>query len=182
MPITLGDTTITGLGVGGLPAGTVTAASLASGAAAANFGAGALLNLAYNSRGANTAINTTEWTNVWSITYTPVSSSSYLYVWIHMNLWQTNQTGNGDAFLRLNVDGTTVWQNDRVAGNFAYTGSTGLHSHFNSIAQYTNSNTSTKTLLLQGALAQTGGAGGQALDYGHGQANGQQLIIYEVAR
>ena len=32
MPITLGDTSITGLGVGGLPAGTVTAASLASGA------------------------------------------------------------------------------------------------------------------------------------------------------
>ena len=34
MPITLGDTTITGLGVGGLPAGSVTAATIAGGAIA----------------------------------------------------------------------------------------------------------------------------------------------------
>lgn len=144
---------------------------------------GSLLNVAFNARAANTNINTTTWTDVWSITYTPVSDSSYLYIWIHMNLWRTETTGGtGDAYMRLNIDGSTVWQNDRIAGNFQFAGSAGLHSHYNSIGQYTNSNTNTKTLLLQGALAYASGSGANGLDYGHSQANGQQLIIYEVAR
>lgn len=166
-----------------IAANAVNTSEIANGAATAlKLGPGALLNIGYNSRGANTAINTTTWTDVWSLSYTPVSSSSFLYIWMHMNFWQTNQTGNGDAFMRLLVQGTEIWQNPRVAGNFSFSGSVGLHSHFNAMAQYTNSDTSAKTILIQGALAVNGGAGGVGLDYGHGQPNSQQLIIYEVAR
>jgi len=82
MPITLGDTTITGLGVGGLPAGTVNATTLAAGAARTNFGAGAVLQVVSTTKTdafSTTSTSPTDITGL-SATITPSSASSKILV------------------------------------------------------------------------------------------------------
>lgn len=186
MAIVLGDTTITGLQSAGLPAGSVNLADFASGSVTMpKFGAGIDLNTQYTKYFASTTINTTSWTDVNSVTYTPLSSSSYIDVWMHINLWMGNSgtQNSGDAYIRLQVVGggfasrTTFFENDRIAGNFLGTGSSYLHSHFNSWSRFTNSDTTQKTIYMQGALA-TGQS--TALDYGHGFD--QSFFIREIAR
>jgi len=85
MPITLGDTTITGLGVGGLPAGTVNATTLASSAVtAAKMGySGAILQQVRNAPtsaiGYSQAVSSyTEVTTAFRTAITPLSASSIL--------------------------------------------------------------------------------------------------------
>jgi hypothetical protein len=173
MPVTLGSNSISGLAAGGLPTGSVAAADLAGSIPNTYFSAGRELNYAIVRSNTDTNINTTAFTDFNSTTYTPVSTSSYVYVWVHTQLWQGSSAtmSSGDAHMRLLVTGgsyasaTEFYINNRVAGNFAGTGSQRLHSHFNSVGRFTNSDTSTKTITMQGRYTTTQST---ALSWGHG--------------
>jgi hypothetical protein len=72
-----GSGTITGLAAGGLPNGTVTAADLAAGAARANFGAGAVLQVVSAISSGVDVTSSTNWTNTsLSLSITPTSATS----------------------------------------------------------------------------------------------------------
>jgi hypothetical protein len=172
MPVTLGSNSITGLAAGGFPAGSIATDDLAGSIPNTYFSAGRELNYAIVRNNIDTNINSTSFTDVNSTTYTPVSTSSYVYFWVHTQLWQGATSGNGgDASMRLLVTGgsygsaTEFYINDRVAGNFQGSGSQRLHSHFNSMGRFTNSDTSTKTITIQGRYT---GSQPAALSWGHG--------------
>jgi hypothetical protein len=78
MPIVLGNTTITGLGVGGLPDGTVNADDLASGAVtAAKMGyAGAILQTVENRITSTSSATNSDWNDMWTANITRTSTSS----------------------------------------------------------------------------------------------------------
>ena len=104
MPITLGDTSITGLGVGGLPAGTVNATTLASSAVtAAKIGySGAIIQTQYVSSG--TRVQTThsgfvEPSSAFRVTITPQYSNSMIIIKYHLPFNQ-NSASNIITVLR----------------------------------------------------------------------------------
>ena len=107
MPITLGNTTITGLGVGGLPAGTVNATTLAAGAARTNFGAGAVLQVVQTvyTTTASYAGTTFQTITGLSTSITPSSTSNKILVMVNIS-----QGEGSDAFpaYLLQRNGTTV--------------------------------------------------------------------------
>jgi len=106
MPITLGDTTITGLGVGGLPSGTVNATTLANGAVTrAKMGyAGAVLQVISTTktdtfsetvaRGAQTGTITGL-----TATITPTSASNKVLVMLQISFMSSQSTHNINTFL-----------------------------------------------------------------------------------
>jgi hypothetical protein len=173
MTVTLGSNSITGLAAGGFPAGSIAEADLVGSIPNSYFTAGRELNYTIVRNNTDTNINSTSFTDVNSTTYTPVSTSSYVYVWVHTQLWQGSSStmSSGDAHMRLLVTGgsygsaTEFYINNRVAGNFLGEGSQRLHSHFNSIGRFTNSDTSTKTITIQGRYTTTQSS---ALSWGHG--------------
>jgi hypothetical protein len=160
MPITLGNNSITGLEAGGLPAGSVAAADLSGALSLANtsFSAGRELNYAIVRNNVDTSTSSTSYVDINSANYTPVSSSSHVYVWIHFQLWNgsTGVMNGGDAFSQWQVFGGTYgsrftfYTNERVAGNFLGQGSVRLHSHFNSMGRFENNDLNTKTIYIQG--------------------------------
>jgi hypothetical protein len=106
MPIVLGNDTITGLGVGGLPDGTINAADLAAGAARANFGAGAVLQVVQGQRtdGFSMSISNATFTEIpsFSAIITPSSTSSKIHVFALIGA-----SYNNDHFsIRLKRSGT----------------------------------------------------------------------------
>jgi hypothetical protein len=97
-----GDGSITGLAAGGLPNGTVTADDLAAGAARANFGAGAVLQVVQATTTTTTSSSTTgTWIAIagYSVTITPSSSTSKILLLGSCSLIadadSDGQTGNG---------------------------------------------------------------------------------------
>jgi hypothetical protein len=81
MPITLGNTTITGLGVGGLPSGTVNGTTLAdSSITRAKLGYnGAIVQWTYNTFDGGSYANT-GWNDIASVGITPVYSNSRIVI------------------------------------------------------------------------------------------------------
>jgi hypothetical protein len=189
MSITIGSSTITGLATGGLTDGIVNSTTLASGAVtAAKMAPGYILNSTFiDSHSSGTAVNSTSDVDVTSVTYTPVSTSSTIFVWVHANMWygSTNSANGGDAYGKLQVMGgsyasrTEFYTNGRWAGNYTGSGSKYKHTHFNSYGQFTNSDTSTKTIYLVGWLALT-----QPTPVYFGSDSGGQLGFYieEISR
>jgi hypothetical protein len=97
MPITInGSGTITGLSVGGLPDGSVSAADLAAGAARSNFGAGAVLQVAQGFKTDTFSTTSTSLQDVsgMSVTLTPASSSSKFLIMVNMTYLNTLYTGH----------------------------------------------------------------------------------------
>ena len=119
MPIVLGNTTITGLGVGGLPSGSVTADSLASGAVTASkIGfSGAVLQIVQSvTTGTTSYANGSSWNNMngfLNATITPSSTSNKVYV--HFNLGRVHNL-NG-VIMRLLRNGSTVAYYGDAAGS-----------------------------------------------------------------
>lgn len=189
MPITVNGSanTITGLAAGGLPSGSVAAADITNGVIDyTKLVAGATIQHYYVKYTPSVIITSTSYIDVQSTTFTPRSSSSTIYVYFHANLWQNSQSvlNGADFTINLQVSGgssyvsrTDFFNNPRVAGNFGGNGSLYLHSHFDHWASFTNSDTSTKTIYLQGAqnTSQTSG-----LDIGHSQE--VSFFIKEVLR
>lgn len=94
MPVTIGNTSISGLGVGGLPAGSVTADTLENSSvtrAKIGYSGAVLQTVAANNTTRSTHTNTN--TNVVSVTITPTSSTSKIF--IHSNCWFMHDNGNG---------------------------------------------------------------------------------------
>jgi hypothetical protein len=178
-----GNSIITSDGAGNITPGSlnITNSQIASNAAISplKFGAGSLLNTAFLTSSGNTDITSTSYVTTFSTSYTPVSSSSYLYFFIHINYFSNFGSPSADCYARLTVDGTQVWDNDRAAGNFNFSGSTGLHSHMNQFGRYTNSNTSAKALAVQNRLSAAPNSG--SLSVGHNINNGHQIVVWEVS-
>lgn len=107
MPITLGDTTITGLGVGGLPSGTVNATSLAAGAARANFGAGAVLQVIQATNNTTYTISGSGNFTGLEITITPASTSSRFLLICGLGQISQNSGGSTMAF-NFSRNGTSL--------------------------------------------------------------------------
>lgn len=97
MPITLSDTTISGLGVGGLPSGTVNSTTLADGSVTrAKMGyAGAVLQTTYNYYGPGSYSGTNNWTNVTTVTITPSSTANGVFLFA--NIPATYSPGHGGS-------------------------------------------------------------------------------------
>jgi hypothetical protein len=148
MPITLGDTTITGLGVGGLPAGTVNATTLASSAVtAAKIGyAGAILQVVNSVKTDTQTLSglNTSWADISgiSITITPRNASSKFIILSSISI---GMSGN-PAQYRIVRDGNPVLQGDaasnRKRGLIQYHDyqSAGIHAagHFHSLLDTPN--------------------------------------------
>jgi len=109
MPISItGTGTVTGISVGGLPDAIITSAELASGAARANFGAGAVLQVASTTKTDTFTTTSTSFTDVTglSVSITPSSASSKILVMCNVNGSVTGSTFK--AGLRLLRDSTAI--------------------------------------------------------------------------
>jgi hypothetical protein len=88
MAITLGDTTITGLGVGGLPNGVVNADDIATGAiTSAKMGyAGAVVKVSHYTWNTRTSTPKTNASTIWTNTVNKIYGNgvSSLYAWLHI--------------------------------------------------------------------------------------------------
>jgi hypothetical protein len=108
MPMTLsGDGTITGLAAGGLPDASITAADLATGAARANFGAGAVLQVVSTTKTDTFSSSSGSWNDVTglSVSITPTSSTSRIFV---MYSLMTGVTGSQFPMMRLVRNSTAI--------------------------------------------------------------------------
>ena len=108
MPITLGNTTITGLGVGGLPSGTVNATTLANAAVTrVKMGyAGAILQVVQTVKSDTfSGVSNTAALSVTglSATITPTSTSSKIWIVGHI-MYGCNETTYGGWFRRGSTD------------------------------------------------------------------------------
>jgi hypothetical protein len=104
MPIVLGDTTITGLATGGLPAGVVNSTTLANGAVtAAKIGySGAILQAVYNEYNVNGSFSNVDF-SILDTSITPVSTASKIL--IITSVAQSDTNPNGTYYVRK---GTTA--------------------------------------------------------------------------
>ena len=111
MPITLGDTSITGLGVGGLPAGTVNATTLAAGAARTNFGAGAVLQVVGTVKTDTSSTSGTSFVTLpgLSASITPSSASNKVLVCWTIWFGQTLQHNRAVGTLQRNIGGSIAY-------------------------------------------------------------------------
>lgn len=108
MTMTLsGDGSITGLAAGGLPNGTVTADDLAAGAARANFGAGAVLQVVSTTKTDTFSSSNASWNDITglSVSITPTSSSSKILV---MYSLMTGETPGQFPMMRLVRNSTVI--------------------------------------------------------------------------
>jgi hypothetical protein len=108
MPITLGDTTITGLGVGGLPSGSVTNASLANSSVSiaklsGHKGIAAVHTYTNNTRQVTSASSNY---NYFTFTFSKVSSTSKLYIHATMPGWSDTNSGR---YFGIGIDGSYDW-------------------------------------------------------------------------
>jgi hypothetical protein len=129
MPMTFdGSGTITGLAAGGLPNGAVTADDLAAGAARANFGAGAVLQVVQTVKTDTFSTQSTSYVDITglSVSITPSSTSNKILVLTNVSIQSQNAHGGGMILLR---NGTAVNQADsagsRRRSSFSGQGFTG---------------------------------------------------------
>jgi len=111
MPIVLGDTTITGLGVGGLPNGTINADDLASGAVTkAKIGyAGAILQVVQADYTTASTYNTgTYVASGLSASITPLATSNKVLVFVKLDVGHSNGGGSEGSYFRLYRNGSDI--------------------------------------------------------------------------
>lgn len=135
MPITLGDTSITGLGIGGLPSGVVNATSLANSAVtAAKMGyAGALLSVRYYEFTTQLSLSGPSAFTIWSSTDTKMFDSSTTDIYVFFTGTGRGNSG-GHAGMYFEYDGVRQYEfvdydystwganNVEMGGNMRFTG------------------------------------------------------------
>ena len=128
--------------------------------------------------GNSTTINSGQaYTNVGnSISYTPKKAGNLLVIEHGVQTWYgTTSNGSGDAYIRFLIDGTAVWQNQRIVGNFD-ADSTRTHMYIRSQFLYTTTGTSAITIQAQGS---TSGNVPGGFNYYHTTDDSNQYIITE---
>ena len=120
MPITIGDTTITGLGVGGLPSGSVTNTTLANSSVtlaklSGHKGIAAVHTFTNSTRQVTSASSNY---NYFTFTFTKVSSTSRVFIHATMPGWANDNSGK---YFGIGIDGTYDYggmaHNDNPADN-----------------------------------------------------------------
>jgi len=120
MPITIGDTTITGLGVGGLPSGSVTNATLANSSVtlaklSGHKGIAAVHTFTNSTRQVLSASSNQ---NYFTFTFTKVSSTSRVFIHASMPGYGNDNSGK---YFGISIDGTYDYggmaHNDTAADN-----------------------------------------------------------------
>ena len=108
MPIVLGNTTITGLGVGGLPAGTVNATTLADAAVTrTKLGvSGVPFNTTMFTNNTRTGLSATNNFTLWSVTYNKLSSTSILIAQVHL-AFRESVNGEVGFFIKYGTSAQT---------------------------------------------------------------------------
>jgi hypothetical protein len=116
MPIVLGDTTITGLGVGGLPDGTINADDIASGAITrAKMGyAGAVLQVVQNTTDGGGTTSTNDYAEMLNASITPTSTSSRILIFYQIG---TGTSDNQPTSARIRRNTTVVGSNATTGGS-----------------------------------------------------------------
>jgi hypothetical protein len=97
---------------------------------------------------ATTVATTTSDTDFISYSYTPVSSSSYLIIYVHVGSYEAAKTagsGTDSYFSRIKVDGNEITYSAQYTRD-TYTFRTG--TLFPLIGRYTNSNTAAKAITV----------------------------------
>ena len=150
MPITInGSGTITGLSVGGLPDGSVSAADLAAGAARSNFGAGAVLQVVQATKTDSFTTTSTSFTTPTglSLSITPSSSSNKILIFANIGFEISGDAGHGYGSIRR--DSTDIFIGDtagsRPRTTFAQNNSGGNGSVAFSIAYLDSPSTTSST-------------------------------------
>ena len=124
MPITINGSagTITGVSAGGLPAGTVTAATLASGVG------GKILQILNGSTSTESSTSSTSFSdNGLSLAITPSATSSKILVMVNVGVQSSANTYNAGVSIKLLRDSTTIhtpYLNSEVYGFFYASSST----------------------------------------------------------
>jgi hypothetical protein len=116
MPITIGDTTITGLGVGGLPSGSVTNATLANSSVtlaklSGHKGIAAIHTYTNNTRQV-TSLSANY--NYFTFTFNKVSSTSRIYIHATMPGYGNDNSGK---YTGISIDGSYDWSGYQHADN-----------------------------------------------------------------
>jgi hypothetical protein len=176
-----GSGTITGLSAGGLPDASITSAELASGAARANFGAGAILQVVNATvTGDTTTTSTSYGTTGLYATITPTSASSKIICLASSNNSYVGTSGNSlqTAFYR----GTSGNGSGAVVGAALYywiTATNGLYKP--SQMMYVDSPASTSALTY--TVMHKSGNSGSSVGWcnGFASSNLATLILMEVA-
>jgi hypothetical protein len=165
MPMTFdGSGTITGLAAGGLPNGTVTADDLASGAARANFGAGAVLQVVQTVKTDTFSTQSTSYVDITglSCSITPSSTNSKILVLTNISIQSQNAHGGGMILLR---NGTAINQADsassRRRSSFSGHGYTGdgagdTYMQFAVVGTYLDSPASTSSVTYKVQVVNNG--------------------------
>jgi hypothetical protein len=120
MPITIGDTTITGLGVGGLPSGSVTATTLANASVtrAKLSGHKGIAGIHVYTNSTRQVTSSSSNYNFFTFTFTKVSATSKVY--LHTTMPGYGDTNSGKYF-GVGIDGDYDWtgmgHNDTAGDN-----------------------------------------------------------------
>jgi hypothetical protein len=143
----------------------VTAAKLASGAARANFGAGAVLQVVSNT--STTAFNTTSSSSYLSTSITPSSATSKILALLQVNA-STNPISNGYMYAALLKNGSSIWTSDcGVGGN--------MYGAFNPCIDFLDSPATTSAVTYS-VLIGKGSGGTSSVDHVR-----TSLILLEIA-
>ena len=110
MPITLGDTSITGLGVGsGIPSNTLSGRVLA-----ANANLGSVLQVVENSTNGGGTTSTNDYAEMLNASITPTSTSSRILIWYQVG---TGTSDNQPTSARIRRNTTVIGSNTATGGS-----------------------------------------------------------------
>jgi hypothetical protein len=116
----------------------------------------AMYNYSDLNMSATTTISTTSYTRIANITYTPKSSSSYLWIEFNSNFDYTSGYGADDFWSNITVNGTEVASLNQIFISGGTGGGTRSGVIFPINARYTNSTTSGIAITVQAKRGSTG--------------------------
>jgi len=130
--------------------------------------------------GGGTTITATSYTDVGSsVTFTPKKAGSTLVIWHGCQTWYgSTSAGTGDAYMRWLFNGSQVFENSRLMGNFDGGSWVRVHHYATQSFIYTTTSTSPITIKTQAYLS---GSVPGGLNFYHTTGEANQIIITEYA-
>ena len=182
MAITLGDTTITGLGVGGLPNGVVNADDIAESAITkAKMGfAGAVLQAGNvpNPIAQSTVVDTTTMTTLYTLSLTPSKTNTRFLFYMNWMIY-VSTGGNYASDFRILANGSTVLNSATDSHNPYFTGASGfaLMHRGAGMRSHDPGTTSAQSYAFQFAKSSADRA---AMDFNHNSQYNSSILWMEV--